>query len=54
MTLKRIAELAEVSVATVSKAFSGSHEIGEDTKKRIFEIAKQEGCFEKYDKRGTT
>ncbi len=31
MTLKNIAELAGVSVSTVSKAFSGSSEIREET-----------------------
>lgn len=48
MTLKRIADLAKTSVATVSKAFSGSKEISDETKERIFEIAKEYGCFEKY------
>lgn len=50
MTLKRIADLAKTSVATVSKAFSGSKEIPEATKEKIFRIAKKYGCFEKYYK----
>ncbi len=50
MTLTKIAEMAGTSVATVSKAFSGSREIGEETKERIFRIAKDVGCFDKYYK----
>ena len=50
MNLSTIAKLAEVSVSTVSKAFSGSEEISERTKEKIFEIARQNGCFEKYFK----
>ncbi|MBE6596469.1 MAG: LacI family transcriptional regulator [Ruminococcaceae bacterium] len=50
MNLKMIAELADVSVSTVSKAFSGSDEISEKTRQRIFDIARSEGCFEHYNK----
>lgn len=50
MTLTKLAELAGTSVATVSKAFSGSKEIGEKTRERIFSIAKEHGCFDKYYK----
>lgn len=50
MTLKDIANLAGVSVGTVSKAFSGSREVGEKTKNRIFEIARENGCFDRYNK----
>ncbi len=50
MNLSMIAKPAEVSVSTVSKAFSGSKEISEETKLRIFEIAKQNNCFDKYFK----
>ncbi len=50
MTLKKLAELSGVSVATVSKAFSHSREINRETREHIFEIARREGCFEKYDK----
>lgn len=50
MTLTKIAELACTSVATVSKAFAGSREISEETKEKIFGIAKELGCFDKYYK----
>ena len=43
MTYKKIAQLAGVSVSTVSKAMSGSHEIGSETTKRILEIAQNNG-----------
>ena len=48
ITLSKIAKLAHVSVSTVSKAFSGSEEVNENTRERIFEIAKQQNCFKKY------
>lgn len=48
ITLSKIAKLAHVSVSTVSKAFSGSSEVNEETRKLIFEIAKQQNCFKKY------
>lgn len=50
MTLTKIAQLAKTSVSTVSKAFSGSMEISEETRERIFEIAKDLECFDKYYK----
>ena len=50
MTLTKLAQLANVSVSTVSKALSDSHEISEPTKNMIIEIAKKHGCFEKYYK----
>ena len=48
--LKKIADLAGVSVSTVSKAFSGSEEISEKTRQRIFNVAKEQGIFDKYNK----
>lgn len=45
---RRLAELAGVSVSTVSKAFSNSHEISEATRRHIFALAKKHGCFDKY------
>lgn len=43
VTLKKIAEITGVSVSTVSRALSGSTEIGETTRKRIIEVCEQEG-----------
>ena len=48
ITLSKIAKLANVSVSTASKAFSGGTEVSEDTKELIFEIAKKHGCFKKF------
>ncbi|MDD6308556.1 MAG: LacI family DNA-binding transcriptional regulator [Clostridia bacterium] len=50
MNLTKLSAMANVSVSTVSKAFSDSPEISEATKQRIFSIAKSCGCFEKYYK----
>ena len=50
MNLNMIAKQAGVSVSTVSKAFNGSKEISQSTKERIFEIARENNCFEKYFK----
>ena len=48
MTLSKIAQLAHVSVSTASKAFSMSSDVNEQTRERVFEIAKKHGCFKKY------
>ena len=50
MNLEKLAQIAGVSLGTVSKAFSGSKEISEPTRKKIFDVAKRNGCFEKYYK----
>ena len=50
MKIKNLADLAGVSPSTVSKAFSGSHEVSDATRERIFAIAREYGVFEKYDK----
>ncbi len=50
MNLNTLAKLAGVSVATVSKAFSGSDEIKKETRERIFSLARDLGCFDKYNK----
>lgn len=50
MTLAKIAKLANVAVSTVSKAFSDSPEISNETKEQIMKIAKETGCYEKYYK----
>ena len=38
VTLKDVAKVAGVSYATVSRALSGSPEIGESTRKRVIKI----------------
>lgn len=43
VTLKDVAKVAGVSYATVSRALSGSNEIGEDTRKRILKICEEMG-----------
>lgn len=48
MTMTKLAALAGCSLSTVSKAFSGSREISEETRNRIFEIAKENNCFNKF------
>ena len=50
MNLSKLAQMANVSVSTVSKAFSDSHEISRQTKEMIFDVAKKYGCFDKYYK----
>lgn len=50
MTMRELAKLANVSVSTVSKAFSGADDVREDTKNYIFEVAKKYGCFGKFYK----
>lgn len=50
MTLEKLAKLADVSTSTVSKAFSGSHDISEATRQKVFQTAKEQGCYEKYYK----
>jgi DNA-binding LacI/PurR family transcriptional regulator len=48
MTLSKLAKLAHVSVSTASKAFSMSPEINEETRRAIFQIARELGCFKKF------
>ena len=50
MNMRSIAKLAGVSLSTVSKAFSGSHEISEATRQKIFDIAKENGLYDIYNK----
>ena len=50
MNMRSIAKLAGCSLSTVSKAFSGSPEISERTRERIFNIAKQHGLYDIYNK----
>ena len=50
MNLKTLAELSGTSVATVSKAFSGAKDISTQMREKIFSIAKESNCFNKYYK----
>ena len=50
MTLTQLAKLAGVTQSTVSKAFAGNPRISEKTREHIFKIAKEHGCFDKYNK----
>jgi LacI family transcriptional regulator len=43
VNLKELAQELNVSISTVSKALRGSHEIGNDTKKKVIEMAQQIG-----------
>ena len=43
MNIKKLAEITGVSAGTVSKAFSGSKEISEITREKIFAAAKENG-----------
>jgi len=48
MTLSKLAKLAHVSVSTASKAFSMSPEVNEETRRAIFQVAREQGCFKKF------
>ena len=48
ITLSNLAKMANVSVSTASKAFSGSSEVNEETRLRIFALAKEHGVFKKF------
>lgn len=50
MTMQELANLAGVTISTVSKAFSGSYEISELMREKIFELAKENKCYYKYRK----
>ncbi len=50
MNFKTIAKMTGTTVSTVSKAFRESAEISQATKDKIFNAAKELGCFEKYYK----
>lgn len=48
--MRELALLANVSVSTVSKAFSDADDVSEDTKKLIFDLAREHGCYGKFYK----
>lgn len=51
MTLKNVAVISGCSVSTVSKVFSNSAEISDDTKQKVLQAATETGYFEKASKR---
>ncbi len=51
MTYRKIAQLANVSLSTVSKALSGSKEIREDLREEIIRIAIEQGYFAEKGRR---
>lgn len=50
MTLYDLARMANTSVGTVSKAFSGGYNVNKETRDHIFALARANGCFDKYYK----
>lgn len=50
MTQRDLAQLANVSVSTVSKAFSDSTDISEETRNHIFQVARDNHCYEMFHK----
>ena len=50
MTLRELASLANVSVSTISKAFSFSKGVSEETREQIFKIAREHGCYDQFHK----
>ena len=50
ITMRELAKLCNVSISTVSKAFLDADDVSSNTKKHIFEIAKENGCYGKFYK----
>ena len=50
MNLKQFSQITGYSQSTISKAFSGSNEISQETKNIIFDKAKELGIYDKYNK----
>lgn len=48
ITLSKLAKLANVSVSTASKAFTGSNEVNAETREMIFNVAREHNCFKKF------
>lgn len=48
ITLSKFAKMANVSVSTASKAFSMSPDISDETREKIFALAKQQCVFKKF------
>ena len=48
--MRELAKMANVSVSTVSKAFSDAEDVSADTKRAIIELAKETGCYGRFNK----
>ena len=48
MTLSKLAQLANVSVSVVSKAFSGRSDISDAMREHVFSVSRQHGCFQQF------
>ena len=48
MTLSKLAQLANVSVSVVSKAFAGKEGVSRAMREHVFAVAKEHGCFEQF------
>ncbi|MDD6295434.1 MAG: LacI family DNA-binding transcriptional regulator, partial [Treponema sp.] len=44
-TMQDLADAAGVSLATVSRVFSGSNKVSEKTKEKVMELVKQSGFY---------
>ena len=50
MTMKDLANICNISVSTVSKAFSEADDVSAETRELIFSVARENGCFDKFFK----
>lgn len=48
MTLTKLAQLANVSVSVVSKAFSGREDVSDAMREHVFAVARANGCFNQF------
>ncbi len=48
ITLSKLAQLANVSVSVVSKAFSGRPDISDAMREHVFAVARAHGCFQQF------
>ncbi len=48
MTLSKLAQLANVSISVVSKAFSGRDDISDAMREHVFAVAREHGCFQQF------
>ena len=48
MALSKLAQLANVSVSVVSKAFSGREDVSESMREHVFAVAREHGCFNQF------